>query len=215
MTECRVGEMRDRLPDYVHGRLGASARAEVEKHLLTCAACREEVALLRSARSGIVRRTPAVDAARVVRAVRQSQLSKTMPGTRPDMVRVRRPVPAAAWRIAAGIALLATGMLGYLVGRRGPSPLPAPQVAVNPVPAPLTQPIASPVAAPIAPATVPLQHPQTQMPAVAPRAEGITFGGGTGDLSASQLDLLMKDLNGSMPAIDTEPESDADLGSGL
>ena len=206
MSECK-SDLRDRLPEYVHGLLAPARRAEMEAHLASCAECRGEVALLRTAREAIVRRTPAVSAERVAGAVRSTRVSGTLPGTRPRMERVRRPMPQYAWRIAAAIALIATGAMGYFVGRRGTVPPPS-QLATNPVVP------AAPAPVPGAPKPVPLQHPEPQMPAVTAANTGLTFGGGLSDLSAAQADALMKDLDGIAATIDAEPEPDLDLGSG-
>ncbi len=50
MIDCPNGEMRDRLPDFVHDQLTASLRAEVSAHLAGCAACAAEVTLLHELR---------------------------------------------------------------------------------------------------------------------------------------------------------------------
>lgn len=36
MTDCPRADMRDLLPDLMHGALDAAARAEVERHVMTC-----------------------------------------------------------------------------------------------------------------------------------------------------------------------------------
>ena len=58
MSECERSEIRDRLPEYVHGTLGAAERVAIEAHLAGCGSCRAEVALLRTMRQAMLRRTP-------------------------------------------------------------------------------------------------------------------------------------------------------------
>ncbi|PYP60840.1 MAG: hypothetical protein DMD26_18920, partial [Gemmatimonadetes bacterium] len=50
MTDCPNAEMRDRLPDLLHERLDASARAVVMAHVADCDDCRAELVVLREAR---------------------------------------------------------------------------------------------------------------------------------------------------------------------
>jgi hypothetical protein len=51
MIDCPNGDVRDLLPDFLHGRLDASRHAEVEQHLAGCEVCREELSLLRDLRA--------------------------------------------------------------------------------------------------------------------------------------------------------------------
>jgi anti-sigma factor RsiW len=206
MIDCPKGEIRDRLPEYVHGTLGVAERAEVEAHLAGCTACRDEVALLRTVRAAVLRRTPVVDTARVAAAV---IASRSMPKTRPEISRMRRPMPQYAWRVAAAVLVIATGALGYLAGRATSKP----PVALVPGTMPLQHPI------PQAPVPAPATAPQVAVaPAPAPVVKsapvGLTFGGGVADLSASQVNALLGDLDRVAPVLDDDPEPDLDLGSG-
>jgi anti-sigma factor RsiW len=69
MRDCANGELRDQLPDWVHGRLDAARAAEVEAHVASCADCASEVALLREVQAMTRRTAPAVDVARIVAAL--------------------------------------------------------------------------------------------------------------------------------------------------
>jgi anti-sigma factor RsiW len=109
MIECGNGEIRDQLPDFVHDKLSASARAVVAAHVASCAACAAELALLRQLR-GALRAGPAVDVARIVAA-----LSRTGANDR----RGRPARRQVGWRIAATIvALLAGGGSAAILGIR-------------------------------------------------------------------------------------------------
>jgi Putative zinc-finger len=64
MTEITHDEIRDALPDLLHDRLDAGLRQAVEKHLLSCAECRAELAVLRMVEAA-PSFEPAVDAAKI------------------------------------------------------------------------------------------------------------------------------------------------------
>src|SRR5918999_906417 len=100
MTDCRNGEIRDQLPDFVHEQLPAATRAAVAAHVATCAECAAEVALLRELR-GAMRAGPSVDVARIVAALPRT-------GDRGTLV-PRRHRRWLDWRLAAAIVALAVG----------------------------------------------------------------------------------------------------------
>lgn len=68
MRDCPNGEIRDVLPEFVHGRLEAAAAARVEAHLATCDDCAAEVAALQSWRDELAAPVP-VDLAAVTAGV--------------------------------------------------------------------------------------------------------------------------------------------------
>lgn len=108
MTDCPNGDIRDLLPDLLHGRLDAGERAEVESHLRGCAECRVELELLRGMRSAL-RRAPAVNVERIVAEI---------PPYRAPVQ--RRPARSwGGWRIAAAVTLLAAGGTSVIVARNG------------------------------------------------------------------------------------------------
>lgn len=93
MTDCANPEFRDELPDLLHGRLSASARARVEAHLRTCDACRREMDVLRSVLAAFP--PPRVNVAAITGA---------LPAPR------RRPARSShLWQIAAAVVFLAVG----------------------------------------------------------------------------------------------------------
>jgi len=103
MIDCPNGEMRDRLPDFVHGQLTGAARAEVATHVAGCSACAAELVLLRELRETL-RQGPRVDVARIVAALPAAGRSAaaTRGAGRPDWSRFN-------WRVAAAVAALAVG----------------------------------------------------------------------------------------------------------
>ncbi len=193
MTDCLQNEIRDRLPEYVHGTLGSAERARVEAHLTGCAECRAEVALLRSMSAAIATHAPAVDVQRIVTA---AKAARPVPKTRPELAQMPRPLPQYVWRVAAAVLFVVVGATGYYVGRVRPA-----QVATGP-----SQIYSHPMQQ--APAAVPVVSP----PAAAPAPVGLSFGGGE-ELSPAQANALLSDLERSAPAPDAEPEAVIDLGS--
>ncbi len=205
MSECPRGEIRDRLPEYVHATLGAVERAAIDAHLATCAACPDEVALLRAMREAMTRRTPAVDLARIAAAAIAA-----------PRIATTRALPRLVWYAAAAAVLLAVGALGYFAGRvptAGNSPSNSP-VAVTPptvTPALTSWPAPAPVPTAAVPHQVAVAPSPAPAPMVAPAARGLSFGGGVEDLSAAQVSSLMKELDGIAPALDDEPARELDL----
>jgi len=95
MTDCPNADIRDQLPELLHGRLDAASRARVDSHLRACAECRQELELLRGVRAS----TPEVrvDVARIVAA---------LPA---PAARRRHSWNSRVWQIAAAVVFLAAG----------------------------------------------------------------------------------------------------------
>ncbi|HVE79030.1 MAG TPA: zf-HC2 domain-containing protein [Gemmatimonadaceae bacterium] len=115
MIDCPNAEIRDLLPDWVHGTLDPALAGRVAAHVADCGACAREAAVIVAARR-LLTRGPRVDAARVAAALPR----RAMPALAAARPRV------AAWRIAAGVALLAAGTGTAVVlrsnsGDRGPT----------------------------------------------------------------------------------------------
>lgn len=97
MSECLSIEIREQLPEFLHGRLDAIARAAVESHLISCDDCRSELATLRAVREAFTRVAPMIDTATIVRA---------LPKARP-----RRSSRHWMMRVAAVISFISVGGL--------------------------------------------------------------------------------------------------------
>lgn len=102
MTECTNADVRDRLPDYVHGHLVGAAHAEVALHLATCDACASEVALIRDVRAALTV-APTIDVQRIASALPAPRRLTLVDGGAPQ----RRWF--IDWRVAAAVTLLAVG----------------------------------------------------------------------------------------------------------
>jgi anti-sigma factor RsiW len=105
MTDCPNAEIRDLIPDLVHGTLAGAERQRVEQHIASCAECAAEAALIRRARTVLAPRTPSIDAGRIAaRIPRYAPRSRGRLGT--------------AWRVAASILVLAVGATTFDLVRR-------------------------------------------------------------------------------------------------
>lgn len=102
MNDCPKAELRDRLPDLLHERLDAFARAAVVSHLDECVLCREELELLRGLRGMMVTQgravVPRIDVAAIVRTLPAPSVQRP--------AATRRPNRFSDWRIAAAITML-------------------------------------------------------------------------------------------------------------
>ena len=179
MTDCPNGLMRDLLPEYAHGVLGADDAARVAEHLAACATCRAELALLGRVQDGLALGVPRMDVAAIVAA-----LPKPQPAVR---VMPRRWVSRHVWQYAAaaGLVLVAGG---GIVWRSAPD-TEAVRVADS-----------SHVA-------VAINAESTQSSASSRSDDGITFGGGLSDLSLNDLQALLGQVDSVRKLPSTDPES--------
>ncbi|MBA4070555.1 MAG: hypothetical protein C0497_01775 [Gemmatimonas sp.] len=179
MTDCPNGLMRDLLPEYARGVLGADDAARVAEHLDACAMCRAELALLGRVQDGLALGVPRMNVAAIVGA-----LPKPQPVVR---VMPRRGVSRHVWQYAAAAGLvLAVG--GGIVWRRAPE-TGAVRVADS-----------SHVAAAAG-------AESTQSTASVQSEHGITFGGGLSDLSLNDLQALLGQMDSVRTLPSTDPES--------
>ena|SRR5688572_29541258 len=103
MTECFDPEVRDFLPDLVHGRLGEVDTATMLAHVEACDSCAAELALLREVRASAPL-APPIDVARVVSALPVPRVV-TVPVETP----ARRSSIVPTLRVAAVAAMLLFG----------------------------------------------------------------------------------------------------------
>ena len=186
MNDCPNGDIRDLLPDLLHGRLDAGERAEVEAHLRDCELCREELALLRGMRAAL-RRAPAVDIDAIAASI-------------PPYRAPARHVPTRSWggwRIAAAVTLLAAGCTSVVVARHGTDT----STDSTRVVAVRSSDAASPAATvtSVTPTESPDATAATSSGTPAPRELALA-GGSIGDLDDSELAALIDDI-GSLNAV--------------
>ena len=204
MNDCQNAEMRDQLPDLLHERLGAAARATVMAHVASCADCREELELLRVAHGTLIKATPRVDLNFIVEA-----LPKPAPRARTLSV-PRRPI-WSDWRIAAAGVLLVAGASSYSVLGRHEGVVVSDSLVAQAV-----APVAETPSAPAPPqraesaivTPTPSQRGETVLADVTPEA-GEASGLGTsrlGDLNEKQLKALLSEIDRLQATPITEPD---------
>jgi anti-sigma factor RsiW len=200
MTDCPNADVRDLLPDLLHGRLDEETRARVEGHLDQCADCAAELALLRELRDSM-RHHPAVDVGAVVAAI---------PAARP----VRRSW--VGWRIAAAVTVLVGGAGSLLVLRDGGTRyadstrqqyMETPPVMVTPaLPSPAETSATQKSAAARAPQSPVTEKAAVRVADVSTPRELAMGGSSMGDLSDRELDALLKAIDrlDAVPSTDVE-----------
>ena len=218
MTECMDDELRDLLPEYALGLLAAEERARLTAHLASCAECRAELVLVR--RVAAAHPAPVVDVARIVaRLPAAPALAETRGGAGADVLpfrpRAARFAATSSWRRAAAIATIVLGGgASYVALRQGGVR------TGSEVPGTVAAPAAPAAISPVATATPrPAPAPARPVPARATRAATtdaarVSLGGMLGDVSASEMETLMQDLErfeglpseepgGVVPAVET------------
>ena len=114
--KCNAPEMRDMLPDLLHGTLTTREKSRVEAHAATCPSCREELKVLRTVRAAAVF-APVVNVDAVVRQIPPYQAY--IPAAEPAAVRQSARPRLWAMLAAAGVALVvAAGGSLLLYGER-------------------------------------------------------------------------------------------------
>jgi anti-sigma factor RsiW len=203
MSDCMNAEVRDALPDLMHGRLSDLNTATMTAHVETCADCREELRLLEEIRASAPI-APRIDVSRIVAA-----LPAPMPAAADQLVasapaRARRS-SSTLWKLTAAAALLVTGSLTFATARRQATadPVAATSVAAPVASAPAMSPAITQVAiAPVASAAI---VPGSQTSQIKPA--GLSLTGGVQDLSDDQLESLVKGLDNveALPSGEPEP----------
>ena len=201
MIDCPNGEFRDLLPDYLHDRLTLADRRTVDVHLASCAACREELALLRDVRSTL-RRAPAVDMdaiAAAIPAYRAPAARRVMSG----------------WRVAAAVAAIVVGGSSVALLHRMSSPgvSSAPELAAVPDAGDTGRPVATEVAQPDPDDLASAAQPAESLAqAIEPfERELAVAGGAINELSDGELATLVEDLE----SLDAVPSTEVESGETL
>jgi anti-sigma factor RsiW len=126
MSECTEREIRDMLPDVLHGTIVPGDRSRIEAHLAACGECRTELRVLREVRGAAVF-APTVDVDGIVRKI---------PPYTVITPEVKRPAASrtVAWLVAAGLALVVAGGSSLLMPRSNVTDAPSPVAAVQTAP---------------------------------------------------------------------------------
>lgn len=201
MNDCRNAEMRDQLPDLLHERLDAAARASLMAHIDGCADCRDELSLLRVAHGTLIAATPRVDLNFIIEAIPQ-------PAPRARTLSVSRRPMWADWRIAAAGVLFVAGASSYSLLGRHTGVAPRDSLAVQTItPVAETTPAQSQRPESTARASVPAPQPSTVVAESSPETgESSGLGGSRlGELDEKQLKALLTEIDQLEPTPITEP----------
>jgi anti-sigma factor RsiW len=201
MNKCTDNEIRELLPDLLHGALSANARGRVEAHLATCEECREDLKVLRAVKSAAVF-APAIDVDRVVRQI---------PPYRTIVPAVELPARPrlVSWLVAASLAVTVVGVGSLLVTRQVTTKAPSAVITVDspgyaiPKPAPASSKATEAITAPDA--KVSTAQPHTHALALAADVDGLSDG---------NLVQLMNEMNrfDALPASEPDPVISVDSG---
>jgi hypothetical protein len=204
MNDCTNAEMRDQLPDLLHERLDASARAAVLAHVDGCVDCRDELQLLRDVRGAFDRATPRVDINYVVGALPLPP--KRAPQRTTVAATSRRPL-WSDWRIAAAVTLIAAGgssMALLHTNSPGDTPVRVADTSMIHAPAVTPVPVASANDTPV------VSEPATKTRVAVTASETTPAADAAdsrfSDLNEQQLKTLLGDIEKLRPVPVAEPE---------
>lgn len=202
MNDCMNAEVRDALPDLMHGRLSDLNTVTMKAHVETCADCRAELRLLEEIRASAPI-APRIDLSKII-----SALPAPIPSVADQLVasaphRARRS-SSLTWKMTAAAALLVTGSLTFATARRQSTvtPVASSAVAATSSTVPDVAPAASQVA--VAPVTSGPAGDKSQISAAKP--SGLSLTGGVQDLSDDQLESLVSSLDNVEALPSSEPE---------
>jgi len=184
MRDCVAGDIRDQLPEFVHGALPAVDEARVQSHVNACADCAAEVGLIRTAAASVP--LPEVNVAAIVAALPKPRVAR------------RSRLVAGNWALAAAASLIV--VCGLAVARWQRSEPTAPTATAGQSAAGTTvEPSAT-----LATVANETTAATTREPVAARAKSGVSFGGGLSDLTDDQLKSLLSEIDG----IDTAPSAD-------
>ncbi len=107
----------DALPDYVRGN--AEGPERIARHLEACEACRAELEILETLEGGVPAPLSDVERERAYRAFEASRAARPGPGGSPIASQRDNGWLRSAWRIAAAVALVLTGLGVWRVVQAG------------------------------------------------------------------------------------------------
>jgi predicted anti-sigma-YlaC factor YlaD len=201
MNDCTDNDIREMLPDLLHGALGARAMERAEAHLASCEECRAELQVLRAVKNAAVF-APTIDVDQVVRRI--PPYSKIVPA-----VEVPARSRLVSWLVAATVAIAFVGVGSTLVTRQGATTGPTSVATTLPsatIPTQSTPVVSKTPASGASPAVaVGTQPLHTHALAVAADVDGLSDG---------NLVQLMSDMNrfDALPATESDPVIAVDSG---
>lgn len=199
-TELDIKEM---LPDLLHGKLDAGARAQVEAHVASCEACTEELEILRKIKSAAVF-IPAID---VDRVVRQIPPYRAIVPAREVPARSR----AVAWLVAASLVVVVLGGGSLLMIQKKPTPAPVATAGNSGLPGGASTQMEKPVD------VTPIVTPNGTGISAKPTTHALALATSVDALSDKSLRQLMNDMNSfdALPATEPGPVISVDNSDSL
>jgi hypothetical protein len=188
MTNCTELDLQEMLPDLLHRTLESHQRARVEAHVAQCAACAEELRVLRMV-AGATVFAPAIDVDKVVRQI---------PPYRGVVPVAQAPARsrAVSWLVAASMFVVVAGggsllMVQQKVRTTASTAAPAQRVEEARVPSPDNS----------APANTPAIATSNQP------THALALAAGVDGLSDGDLRQLMNDMDSfdALPSAEPEP----------
>lgn len=187
MTECFNTEFREKLPELAAETLEGNARAQVEEHVATCAACTQEHEMLVMVRTATVP-VPFMNVAKIVRALPAAPIP-----VREELPWYRR----ASLLLAASLVLVAGGLVAVRqAGDRVVSAPAANAVAVA----------GTPAEDPSIDGVAPIAAPSVAAERAVAQTGGIAIVSGLDEMSAQELTVLLDEVNGFAAVPVEEPE---------
>ena len=195
MNSCMETEIREMLPDLLHGTLDAGARERVETHVASCDECSEELDVLRTVKAAAIF-APTIDVNRVVGHI--APYATIVPEA--EAPRRSRLV---SWLVAASFLVVIAGGGSLLVVQQKDSVAPYASVAPS-----------RPVAVAPAPVNRPAAGTTNVATADRPAVHALALGTGVETLTDSDLRQLMTDMGNfdALPASEPEPVINVDNG---
>lgn len=184
MSDCANLDVRELLPDLLHGSLDAARRGVVEQHVARCADCADELGLLQAVRESAVHTAPAVDVAAVVAALPEPPRARALPQPARSARRVGRSRALPAWiGLAAALGIAAVGSWATGIGGFGSTAASDTLAVVDSG-----------------------EAGASGREAWAELGSGLSFGGGVADLSDADVIALLDELDELEPAPPAEPD---------
>jgi anti-sigma factor RsiW len=201
MNKCTEVDVQEMLPDLLHGKLDARARARVEAHVATCEDCAEDLEVLRTVKSAAVF-IPAIDVDRVVRQILPYRI--IVPAAQvPARSRV------VSWLVAASLAVVVLGGGSLLMIQQ--KPLPQRVASVD------SGKSGSKAGQLVARNTNPPSVTSRGLSNGEPRPHALAMATGVDGLSDNNLRQLMNDMDSfdALPTTEPEPVISVDNGDGV
>ena len=202
MNKCTELDIQEMLPDLLHGKLDADARARVEAHVASCEECTEELDVIRTVKSAAVF-IPAIDIDQVVRQI---------PPYRAIVPAAQAPARSrvVSWLVAASLVVVVLGGGSLLMIQRAPTLAPVAAGNRSPVPGGGSTQVAK---------RTDVESVGQKSTVVAPSAapHALALATAVDGLSDNNLRQLMDDLNNfdALPTTEPGPVISVDNGDGL